>query len=224
MRGPVVYQALFLDESYFSASEWSNIVSGFGAMKDNPDDDFFKGFAATVRLFQMARKTLSQSPTSTEERGELVFRATLLYHNLVMQMAAKLELLEKTRKILITDPSDTDNRSTHFLRVREYGMLLPARLLVGNILGILCKDWYDLFKGENAMLCEEACDLVEETRCYRPIGSLWGSMMLSLAYTGSSSTVQKAKIAELVAEFSREYRGEEVQAPGAALSSGQRCS
>lgn len=202
-------QAFFLDESYYTAAEWTSLVSGYSLAGDGADEGFFAGMAATANLFQRTRTLLSQDLVSQEETERLTSCAFALHQTLKKRVSDLSERLDGARGLWVMGMHTTEAKFAHGFCARDYGLALSTQIVVNCILAALQREWYDSAKGENIRLCQEIFNLGEREAIYhRPLGSSWMLIALPVASIGASSAQDKKRVAKLVADYTHGYSGE----------------
>jgi hypothetical protein len=216
LRCVQVIQAFFLEESFYTADDWTNITSGFSKDVDN-EEGFFSGLAATARLFQSTRRALSQDTTSKEEKDRLISRASTLRQTMTDCLSDLSKRLNKARDIWAEDMHTIKNKFDHGSCTRSYGLALSTQIQVNCLLSALRGELSDSIKRENAGLCQEICKLGESDATYhRPLGSGWIFIALSVAYTVTSSIQDKTRVVKVLADYTCDFPKEkaEVQMAG----------
>jgi hypothetical protein len=209
-------QAFNLDESYYTEDEWAAIISGYstaGRIADRISDgiaeeNFFDVLAATSRLFQRTRTTLSQRPVSQQHIEQLMSCASDLHQDVAKQLSELSGRLDRARGfpetgIGIDAKKEKFNHGTY---ARSYGLTLTTQIAVNCILIALYGTCHDTTKRENACLCQEICSLGERDATYHmPLGSAWIIIALSVAYVGAYSAEDKMRVVTLLKTYSMDF-------------------
>jgi hypothetical protein len=213
-------QAFYLDESYYSATEWAILVSGYSTADGIAEKGFFDGLAAASRLFQNTRAALARQPVSHQETKQLLSRASALHQTLAERLSGLSEHLDRTRDFSERD-MDVDTRKEKFIHgslVRDYGLALSTQIVVNCIMAGLQGTWNDSAKSENAWLCQEICGLGEKDATYhQPLGSAWVLIALPVAYIGAYSAEDKTRVMDLLASYSNDLSPSVMQIHSAGL-------
>jgi hypothetical protein len=211
-----VIQAFFLDESFYTATEWTNLVSGFSfGVKE---EGFFPGLAATARLFQSTRRLLSQDTISQQEKERLITCASTLHQNMTERLSDLSKRLGNARHTWILDMHNTKTKFDHGFCTRDYGLALTTQIQVNCILSALRGEWSEFAKRENTRLYQEICKLGEnEAIHHRPLGSGWILIALSVTYIGARSAQDKTRVVKLFADYTYDFPRESAEVQTAEL-------
>jgi hypothetical protein len=205
LRGPVVWQSLFLEQSFFSDAEWEALVNMRSDEAVNNEEGFFEGMASMVRLFQRTRSALSRSPRDPKTIKTLAVDVQALKVSLDERSSQLGANIDRMCDLPLAHPTGKD-MFQWLTTPRNYGLLLPVRIMLNCITMSLHGQSLRRYEDENKVLCHAACNVAAQAVAFRPLGSLWVGLMLMMSYPGAREEAEQERLKYWMVSYSNDLQ------------------
>ena len=209
-----VFQAFFVEESYFTDAQWENTVNGFMLPGEVPESGFFTNLAATARLFQRARRALTQNPRSQEDIERLAVSAADICKSIGARADVERARIVDFKHIQDPNRSEVETKFLHNHYTRQYGLTITTMIQANVVHAALDERKRETLEAENSRLCRELCVFVPgNASWHRPLGSLTFKLMLQFAFIGAATPEDRQNVLNLLLEFSSDCPTPDISMP-----------
>lgn len=201
LRGPVVFEGLWNDQIQFSESQWKELVENHWDEDQRSEGVMMRAMAKMPLYILRGRKVLkgeSVDPTLAQE-------ISIIYHHLIESQRALSQRLDNLEKrIQCAGPEIRMLTEIRDAATRIYSFQLSVVIIAGCVLGVLSEFTPEL----QAMLnwcATEIYSYVPFCQKWRPLGSSYMLLSLSMAWTGTDDKELKQKLQDAYIDQHRDF-------------------
>lgn len=179
--------------------EWKDLVQGSGGLGVTPEEVVVQCMARGPALAKRIRCCAPQSGNpdcALRDSAEEAF---------ALRTSATLALQTLRSRLLDSEPrGHARSEFIHANNVRMYTFALGIAITT-NCLALTFAEEGAAIKQESAQYAQEIINMAAQVAPYRPIGTLWMTLSLSMAWVGASDPFTKHLIEDLIEDFRRDF-------------------
>lgn len=190
-----IFEGLSNPQINFTDQEWEDLIEPPKAARGTPDQTMVYCFGRAPYLMSRlkAARNTPNTPPST------IRNLTVEGHALRNTARSTLEILH-TRLLNIDQETVKHPHILHAHYTRMYTLGLAIVIILNCILDEFSDNFWEL-RDESAAFAQDIADMADEIEPYRPLGSAWIIMCLSIAWMGARDRRSRSRIEELYLDF-----------------------